>query len=120
MNELKVIIKEPTNGKASGYDHILNGFLKLSTERILKLLLDVYNLALMKNLITSKWCLDMITPSKSNPDNYRGICAMNSLLNVLWILMNKGLDNHWEENKVINIGQIGNHKEKKAIIKKRK
>ena len=41
MNELKVIIKELTNGRASGYDNILNGFLKLSTERILKLLLDL-------------------------------------------------------------------------------
>ena len=38
MNELKVTIKELKNGKASGYDNILNEFLKLSTERILKLL----------------------------------------------------------------------------------
>ena len=32
VNELKVIIKELTNGKASGYYNVLNGFLKLSTE----------------------------------------------------------------------------------------
>ena len=72
----------------------------------------MYNLALKKSLITSKWCLDIITPihkeeSNSNPDNYRGICVMNSLLKVLCLLMNKRLDNHCEENKIINIGQIG-------------
>ena len=82
MNEVKVIIKELKNGKAYGYN-VLNEFLKLSTQRILKLLLDFFNLALRRNLITSKWCLDIITPIhkeglKSNPDNYRGICVMNS------------------------------------------
>ena len=45
--------------------------------------------------------------SKSNPDNYRGICVLNSLLKVLCTLMQTRRDNHCEENKVINIGQIG-------------
>ena len=45
MNELKVIIKELKNRKTSGYCNILIEFLKLSTERILKLLLDFYKLS---------------------------------------------------------------------------
>ena len=93
MNELKNTIKNLKKNKAIGYDNISNDFLKLSTERIMKLILSFVNLTLTKGMITSNWCLDIITPIhkggiKSNPDNYRGICVMNSLLKVLCTIMN--------------------------------
>ena len=112
LKELKDTIKSIKNKKATGYDSICNEFLKQSSERILKLLLNFLNLALSKGLITSKWCLDIINPihkegSKSNPDNYRGICIMNSLLKLLCTMMNNRLNEYCEQNNLINIGQIG-------------
>ena len=112
MEELRNTIKALDKKKATGYDNICNEFLKLSTERILKLILEFLNLALTKGLITSNWCLDIISPIhkeglKSNPDNYRGICVMNSLLKVLCTMMNNRLNEYCEQTKLINIGQIG-------------
>ena len=63
-------------------------------------------------MITSNWCLDFITPIhnggiKSNPDNYRGICVMNSLLKVLCTIINNRLVEYTELSNLINHGQIG-------------
>ena len=112
MDELKKTITDLKNKKATGYDNISSEFLKLSTERILKLLLNFLNLALSKSLITSNWCLDIINPihkegPKENPDNYRGICVMNSLLKVLCTMMHNRLNEYCEQNNLINKGQIG-------------
>ena len=63
-------------------------------------------------MTTSNWCLDIITSihkegTKSNPDNYRGICIMNSLLKLLCTMMNNKLDEYNEQTNLINHGQIG-------------
>ena len=119
MTELKSIIKSLKKNKATGYDKICNEFIKLSTERIQKLLLDFLNLTLSKSKITSNWCIDILNPihkgeSKSNPDNYRGICIMNSLLKVLCLMMNSRLNEYCEKNNLINVGQIGFKKESRT------
>ena len=85
MKELKQSITKVKKNKASGYDNINSEFLKLSTERIFRIILKFLNLTLTEGMITSNWCLDIITPvhkegTKSNRDNYRGICIMNSLI----------------------------------------
>ena len=112
MKELRNTINALGKQKATGYDNICNEFLKLSTERILKIILAFLNLALTKGLITSNWCLDIISPIhkeglKSNPDNYRGICVINSLLKVLCTMMNNRLNEYCEQTNLINNGQIG-------------
>ena len=112
MRELKQTIKKMKRSKSSGYDNINIEFIKLSTERILKLILSFLNLTLREGLITSSWCLDIITPihkegTKSNPDNYRGISIMNSLLKILCTLMNNRLDEYVQQTNLINQAQIG-------------
>ena len=112
INELRKTISDFKTKKATGYDTINNEFLKLSTDRILNLILDFLNLAISKSLITSNWCLDIISPlhkdgPKDNPDNYRGICVMNSLLKVLCTMMNNRLTEYCENTNLINEGQIG-------------
>ena len=62
MKELKQTIKKMKKCKASGYDNINIEFIKLSTERILTVILSFLNLTLREGLITSNWCLDIITP----------------------------------------------------------
>ena len=112
MKELKQSITKVKKNKASGYDNINSQFLKLSTERIFRIILTFLNLTLTESMITSNWCLDIITPihkegTKSNPDNYRGICMMNSLLKHLCTMMNNRLDEYTEQTNLINHGQIG-------------
>ena len=112
MKELRNTINALGKQKATGYDNICNESLKPSTERILKIILAFLNLALTKGLITSNWCLNIISPIhkeglKSNPDNYRGICVMNSLLKVLCTMMNNRLNEYCEQTNLINNGQIG-------------
>ena len=63
-------------------------------------------------MITSNRCLGISTPIhkggiKSNPDNYRGICVMNSLVKVLCTIMNNRLVEYTELSNLINQGQIG-------------
>ena len=53
MKELRNTINALNKQEASGFDSICNKFLKLSTERILKIILAFLNLALIKGLITS-------------------------------------------------------------------
>ena len=70
------------------------------------------NLVLSKNMITSNWCLDIISPIHkegitSNPDNYRGISLINILLKILCTMMNNRLNEYCQENNIINEGQIG-------------
>ena len=60
----------------------------MSTERIMKVILSFFDLTLTKGMMPSQWCSDTITPIHKvgiqyNPDNYLGICVMNSLIKVL-------------------------------------
>ena len=111
MKELRNTIEALDKKKATRYDNICNEFSKLSTDRILKVISAFLNLALTKGLITSNWCLDIISPIhkeelKSNP-NYRGICVMNSLLKVMCTLMYDRLNEYCEQTSLTNIGQMG-------------
>ena len=65
-------------------------------------------MTLTEGMITSNWCFDIITPihkegTKSNPDNYRGICIMNSLLKHLCTMMNNRLDEYTEQTNLITM-----------------
>ena len=68
------------------------------------------------------WCISLLSPihkdgTKENPDNYRGICLMNSLLNiyytilyytkVLCSILNNRLVEHAKQLSLINPEQIG-------------
>ena len=112
MEELISTIKELKNKKAVGPDTIANEFLKLAPDDILKLILDFLNLNLGKGMTCSKWCFDLIAllhkdGPKDDPNNYRGICIMNSLLKILCTLLNKRLAAYCSDQKLINREQIG-------------
>ena len=86
--------------------------LKVAPEKVLKLLLSFTNIALERELITTVWCKNMIIPihkegPRSNPENYRGICLMNTLLKTLCIMMNDRLTKYIAKEKIIDASQIG-------------
>lgn len=112
LEELTNVIKKLKKNKASGLDRINNEMLKHAPKAILTIILRFFNLCLEKGIITEKWCLGIITPlhkegPKSQPDNYRGICIMNSLLKLLCSILNERLYNYVLKKQIINKGQIG-------------
>ncbi len=112
LDELNVTIDKLKNGKAADHDRLINEFLKAAPERIRKLLLSLINTIYRTTIIPKSWCLGMISPvhkdgSKENPDNFRGLCIGSALMKVLCIMMNKRLNIHCQENKLIDKNQIG-------------
>ena len=100
------------NKKAVGPDSIANEFLKHAPKDLLDAILKIVNLNIKNGIAPTTWCLDLISPihkegPKNNPNNYRGICIMNSLLKVLCSLMNDRLTTYCVTHKLISKEQIG-------------
>ena len=92
------------NKKAVGPDSIANEFLKSATDDLLNLILDFLNLNFEKGITSSNWCFDLISlvhkhGPKDDPNNYRGICIMNTLLKVLCTLLNDKLNKYCHEKQ---------------------
>ena len=112
MEELKSTVKELKKKKAVSPDSINNELLKLASDGIMKLILDFLNLNIEKGMTCSEWCFDLISlinkeGPKNDPNNYRGICIMNTLLKVLCILLNNRLTTYCIDRKLINTEQTG-------------
>ena len=112
IEELKSTIKALKNNKATGTDRVTNEFLKLATEDILKVYLDYINLNLEVGATCTEWCQSIISlihkeGTKEDPNNFRGICIMNTLLKVICTLLNNRLTSYCTENNLINEEQIG-------------
>ena len=78
----------------------------------MKLILDFLNLNIEKGMTCSEWCFVLIflihkEGPKNDPNNYRGICILNTLLKVLCILLNNRLTTYCVDRKLINQEQIG-------------
>ena len=88
--EVKKAIMKLKDKKSTGHDGICNEMIKASTPCLIDLLTNTFNLFLSKSQMPKLWCIGLISPinkkgSKSDPNNYRGICAGNSLLKTLCI-----------------------------------
>ena len=105
-------IKQLKNNKATGPDRIPNEFIKNAPTKISNIILQFFNLNIEKGLVALSWCLDFISPIHKegplkNPDNYRGLIIMNTLLKLFCSILNRRLINFWEDNNILNKEQIG-------------
>ena len=71
-------------GKAPGYDNILNEMIKCLTEKYPILIIKLFNMILQSNCIIPDWLISLIVPihkkgSKADPSNYRGISLLSCL-----------------------------------------
>ena len=103
MEELILNIKMSENNKATCPDRIPNEFIKHATTTILNLILQFLNLNIEKGLVAPNWCFDFISPIHKegpleNPDNYRGLIILNSLLKLLCSILNKRLTKFCEDS----------------------
>ena len=65
MKEFQAVIKNMKNKKAEGTDKIANEMIKHFPEKLLNLILALFNKFLEKGQITHEWCLGLITVKNS-------------------------------------------------------
>ena len=88
MTEFQTTLSKLKNNKAVGPDdRIPNEFIKHVTNEIKEIILEFLNLNLKFGMTAEKLCQDFITVihkevKRNDPDNYRGICIVNSLLTI--------------------------------------
>ena len=125
-------ISKLKNNKAEGSDSIGNEMIKNAPCAILDILHNFVNLCLHKSLVPRSWSMGLITPihkdgSINAPNNYRGICISSALLKIICILLNHRIQEHCNQNELLNQNQIGfkkNHRTAdhlltlKAVVKK--
>ena len=100
------------NKKAEGIDKIANEMIKYFPDKILAIILRLFNSFLETGPIIEELCEGLIAPiykenEKSNPDNYRGICISNALLKCLCLILNNRLKKFSSKNNIIAREQIG-------------
>ena len=117
---MKKAIMKLKDKKSTGHDGICKEMIKASTPCLTDLLTNTFNLFLSKSQIPKSWCIGVTSPihkkgSKSDPNNYRGICVGNSLLKTLCILLNERLQSFTKQQITICKNQISFQKKRRTI-----
>ena len=98
--------------KAAGLDHIRNEMLKSGINHLISSLVKLFNFIIRKGSFLYVWSKGLISPifksgSKSDPNNYRGICVTSCLGKLFSSLLNTRLSNYFHENNLLHHSQIG-------------
>ena len=94
LEELKKVIKKLKNGKACGFDNLINEYLKNSPDYLLNAIVKLFNIILQTGIVPEDWCIGIIIPLYKNKGsvnevkNYRGI----NLLSILGKLFTSAID----------------------------
>ena len=92
--EILKCIRNLKNGKASGYDKILNEYIKSSCDILMPVYVKLFNRVLNDGQLPQDWLIGMILPiykNKGSPedcDNYRGITLLSCLGKLFTCLLN--------------------------------
>ena len=110
--DLTETIDNLKNKKASGYDRITNEFIKAAPLSVQLIILEFVNKMWNNSLAPNAWCINLITPihkegPKHDPENYRGLSIMNTLLKLVCTMMCHRLQKYLTENMVLAPEQIG-------------
>lgn len=82
--EVRKAIKSLKTKKAAALDRIRNGMLKSGNNHLISSLVKLFNLIIRKGSFPDVWSKRLISPifksgSKSDHNNYRGICVTSCL-----------------------------------------
>ena len=111
MTEFQTTLSKLKNNKVVGPDRIPNEFIKHVTYEIKEIILKFLNLNLKFGMTAEKLCQDFITVihkegKRNDPDNYRGFCIANSLLEILSSLLETRLKEFCKINNLIDKERI--------------
>ena len=107
------------NGKASGFDSILNEMLKTGHSFLLCSLHKLFNTVLSSGKFPTEWAKGIIVPifksgSKNDPANFRGITVGSCIAKLFTKILNCRLDAFLVKHKIICKEQIGFTKGKRT------
>ena len=110
--EILSCVKALKTKKACGIDKISNEIIKSRIFLICSVLTKLFNVILRSGFFPESWSMSIITPifksgSRSNLENYRGICVSSCLGKFFCSIMNNRLPNYCEKKNIIHAGQIG-------------
>ena len=111
--EIQNAIKTLKNNKAHGTDLILNEFLKNSENKLLDILVKLFNLILDNGIFPSAWTIGVIRPifknkgNRENPNNYRGITILSCFGKLFTNILNRRLNTFLDNLDVIGNEQAG-------------
>ena len=96
-DEIIHAVNEMKNGKAPGYDQIVNEYIKTTIDIFLPLYLKLFNKILDTGIIPEVWTLGIILPiyknkgDPLNPDSYRGITLVSCVGKIFTAILNTRL-----------------------------
>ena len=111
-DEISTAISRLKNGKASGFDGILNEMLKVGQYTILPALNKIFNFILVSGNFPEMWRINLLTPlhkkgDVNKPENYRGIAVNSNLCKLFCCILNIRLNNFVEDHNIVPNCQIG-------------
>ena len=109
---LKATRKLKSN-KASGYDGVLNEFLKSGSEKLVKLFVLLFNMVLKRGVIPDVWAVGVISPiykgkgNRKMSDNYRGITILSCFGKLFTSILNERINIFLNDNDLLGVEQSG-------------
>ncbi len=112
QDELKKVVPQLKNRKASSFDHITNEMIKHSVNSLSGILLKLFNHILHSECFPKAWVDGYINPlfkkgDVFDPSNYRGITISTCLGKLFTRLLNNRFMEFLIKNKIIHENQIG-------------
>ena len=113
LDEKKKAINSLSNNKSPGVDEISNEIIKHSQDKILPILLGLFNYVLDTGMIPDSWGIGIIIPihkgkgKRKNPENYRGITLLSCVGKLFTSILNQRLNKYLEVNNLLLKNQAG-------------
>ena len=120
VDEVAGIIRGLGNGKAAGYDDIINEALKEAPPAFIRLLTKLYNMVKSKGEAPKAWKRGRIVlihkkGSESNVSNYRPLTVIPSMCGTFSKLLNSRLTEVVEQHRLLGETQNGFRKDRSGI-----
>ena len=112
-NEIFKCIKDLKNGKACGDDHIINEYIKSTSELFMPVYVKLFNIVLDSGCVPDLWLVGNIIPFYKNkgdqldPQNYRPITILSCMGKLFTSVLNFRLSTFLEEFLLLNENQFG-------------
>ena len=112
-NEIETAVKKLKNGKAAGYDLIVNGHISNSLSIFLPVYKKLFNLIFDSGFVPEEWLIGVVKPIYKNkgdptqPENYRPISLLSCLGKVFTSILSNRLELYAEEVCLIKENQTG-------------
>ena len=113
LEELDFLINKLKNNKASGFDNVINEFIKYSSRELRKTLVVLFNIILNSGIVPTAWCISLIKPLYKNKgprddvNNYRGISLISCIGKLFTALINQRLEEYINKNQILGEEQAG-------------